>query len=132
MPATTPAQVHALFRQAFQARDVEALLALCEPEAVLAPSAEERFQGHDAIREGLGGFLALEPDFVMEEPTVVLNGDLALLFSPWHMVGTSPDGDEVRMAGVTADLVRQQGDGNWLFVMDNPFGGSQAAPTPAA
>jgi uncharacterized protein (TIGR02246 family) len=131
MPATTPAQTHVLFCEAFKARDVEALLALYEPQAVLAPSPEERFVGHDRIREGLGGFLALDPEFTMEQATVVENGDLALLFSPWHMTGTDGDGSQVSMAGVTADLVRRQSDGTWLFVMDNPFGGSQAAPEAA-
>jgi uncharacterized protein (TIGR02246 family) len=128
MPATTPAQVHDLWTSAFVARDLSQLLALYEPDAVLAPSPDERLEGHGAIRAVLEGFLALQPTFRMGPAQVVQGGNLAVLFSPWQLAGTAPNGNEVRMAGVTADVVRRQADGNWLIAIDNPFGGSHAYP----
>ena len=124
MKAFTPSEVHELWTKAFIARDLPALLALYEPDAVLAPSSNERFQGHDAIRSALEGFLALKPVFQMRPEQVVQAGDLAVLFSPWTLAGTDPDGNEVHMEGVTSDVVRCQRDGSWLIVIDNPFGGS--------
>jgi uncharacterized protein (TIGR02246 family) len=126
MPAITPDQVHEFWSSAFIAHDLPGLLALYEPDAVLAPSPDERFEGHGAIRETLEGFLALRPTFRMSRARVVQAGDLAVLFSQWHLVGTGPDGNEVRMAGVTSDIVRRQKDGSWLMVIDNPFGGSHS------
>jgi len=37
MPATEPEQIHRLFEQAFNAADLEGLLALYEPDATLVP-----------------------------------------------------------------------------------------------
>ncbi len=37
MPATEPEQLHGLFEQAFNAGDIEALMALYEPDAALIP-----------------------------------------------------------------------------------------------
>jgi len=133
MKAFTPSEVHELWTKAFIARDLSALLALYEPDAVLAPSSNERFQGHDAIRSALESFLALKPVFQMRTERVVQAGDLAVLFSPWQLIGLDPAGNEVHMAGVTSDVVRCQRDGSWLMVIDNPFGGSHllsAIPAP--
>lgn len=114
-----------LWTKAFVASDLSALLALYEPDAVLAPSSDERFQGHDAIRIALDSFLAIMTTFEMNTAQVVQAGDLAVLFSTWQLIGTDSNGKEIRMAGVTSDVVRRQAEGNWLMVIDNPFGGSR-------
>ena len=38
MPAHSPAEIHTLFRNAFNLGDIEALTALYEPDAILVPS----------------------------------------------------------------------------------------------
>jgi ketosteroid isomerase-like protein len=47
MPATEPEQIHGRFEQAFNAGDIEALVALYEPDAALVPAA-----GRDRGRVG--------------------------------------------------------------------------------
>ena len=39
----------------------------------------------------------------------------------WKIAGMAADG--ISVAGQTSDVVEKQSDGNWLFVIDNPFGG---------
>jgi len=123
MHASTPTQLHELWTRAFQAGDLSALVALYEPTAVLAPSPTERFEGQEAIREALDHFLALKPTLELKVERVVQAGDVAILFSPWKLVGTDSEGKAVRMESVTADVVRRQVDGSWLMAIDNPFGG---------
>ena len=122
MPARTPQEVHELFTQAFTARDSEALVALYEPEAAFMPQPGQVVSGHAAIREAIGGFLALNAEFKMQPGTVIEAGDIALLLSKWTLNGTDPSGAAVEMAGQTADVVRRQPDGYWLIVIDNPYG----------
>ena len=48
--------------------------------------------------------------------------DLALVTTAWSFVGTGPDGDAVKLAAKSADVLRRQADGSWRFVIDNPWG----------
>ena len=67
MPATTPEDAHRLFVNAFNAGDVEALVALYEPDAVLCNAAGEIKAGLSAIRQACQAFLASKPKpFVSE------------------------------------------------------------------
>ncbi len=78
--------------------------------------------GTEAIREALSASLALEPTFDLEFNKAFEAGDLALLFSDWTLSTTDPDGNVVELAGRTTDVARRQPDGNWLFVIDDPYG----------
>src|ERR1044071_6521984 len=122
MPARTPQEVYPLFTQAFAARDSDALVALYEPTAAFTPQPGQVVTGHAAIREALGGFLALNGELDMQAATIVETGDLALLISKWTLKGTDPSGAPVDLAGQTADVVRRQAVGSWLLVIDNPWG----------
>ena len=50
MPATEPEQIHGMFEQAFNAGDIEALMALYEPHAALVPQPGAIAEGSAAIR----------------------------------------------------------------------------------
>ena len=52
---------------------------------------------------------------------VITVGDIALIVADWTLRGAGADGQEVDMAGSTADVARLGADG-WRFVIDNPFG----------
>jgi uncharacterized protein (TIGR02246 family) len=123
MSARTPEEAHRLWAEAFSAGDLEGLVALYEPDAIVMPQPGQIVSGHAAIREALGGFLALKPKFDLRFQKALEAGDLALLFSRWTLSGTGPDGAELSLSGQTSDVVRRQPDGSWLFVIDNPFGG---------
>ncbi|HKP11132.1 MAG TPA: SgcJ/EcaC family oxidoreductase [Blastocatellia bacterium] len=122
MPAQSPQEMYDIFKQFFDAKDADALLTLYEPDAAFVPQPGQMVKGHAAIREALGGFLALDADFQMQPGTVVETGDIALLISKWTLKGTDPAGAPVELAGQTSDVVRRQADGTWLFVIDNPYG----------
>lgn len=127
MNADTPYEVYELFSEYFNAGTIDLLLTLYSDDAVLLPTAGQEARGKDAIREALNGFLALKGEFqFVARPTVVESGDTALVMAKWTLKGTSPEGGPVEMAGQTSDVLRRQPDGNWLIVVDNPFGAQNA------
>jgi uncharacterized protein (TIGR02246 family) len=121
MPAHTPEELQPMWAEAFNAHDLEALMALYEPEATLVPLPGQVATGTEAIREALSGFFALNPKFELEFKRAFQAGDLALLFSEWTLTGTDPEGNPIELEGRTSDVARQQADGSWLFVIDNPY-----------
>ena len=128
MPATEPEQMHGLFEQAFNAGDIDALMALYEPDAVLMPQPGAVVEGADAIREALRWFLDRGGQITLDTTLVVRVGDLAYLSNRWSLAGgTMPDGSPAALGATTAEVARRQPDGTWLYVIDNAWG-DQAAP----
>ena len=122
MPASTPDEVLSLLGQAFNAGDLESILALYEPQATFVVQPGETVTGTQALREAFSGFLALKPTFELEVKKVFRAGDVALSFVDWTLTGTGPDGETISMSGQGSDALRQQHDGSWLFAIDNPYG----------
>ena len=121
MAALRPEEVDQLFVQAFSAGDLDALVALYEPDAALVQQSGQVAAGNEAIRGALQGLLTLCGEFRLELKSVVETGDLALVRSDWSLVGTAPGGCLVNLSGRASEVVRRQPDGTWLYVIDNPF-----------
>ena len=106
----TPEDITRQFVDAVNAGDVEALVDLYEPDAVIAFPPGQITQGHDAIRRLYEGMLEQQLHFEYEQPlTTLISGDLALTATPAQ--------DE---AGVRVQVVRKQPDGTWKRVLDRP------------
>jgi hypothetical protein len=91
------------------AGDVEGLVALYEPEAVLAGTESRLVVGTEAIHDFYAELLADRPQFEPGEQSPALRrSDLALTSS--------------RLANgtVTAEIARRQPDGTWLWAIDQP------------
>lgn len=123
MSATEPEQIHRLFEQAFNAGDLEGLMALYEPEATLVPQPGAVAEGSPAIRESLRWFLDRRGRITLDTKLVLRVGDLAYLSNRWSLTGgTMPDGSPAELGATTAEVVRQQPDGTWRLVIDNAWG----------
>jgi uncharacterized protein (TIGR02246 family) len=114
--ANTPEEVHKLFLDAFNRADVEALVALYEPDAVLVTGSGTAV-GREQIREAYkpmlesGGRMELKTCGVLDNR----NG-LAVLHASWTY---HRDGNQV--AGLSTEVVRRQAEGIWLFALDEPY-----------
>ena len=120
--AHTPAELHALFQRHFRAGDLDALVLLYEPDAALAPQPGTVVHGRAKIRASLAAFLAMSGTFTMSPPRILGTDDVALVVADWKLDAKQPDGAPLRLAGQTADVVRRQANGHWLFAVDSPFG----------
>jgi uncharacterized protein (TIGR02246 family) len=121
MPARAPEELDKLFISAMNAGDLEAVVALYEPNASLASQPGQVVTGTAAIREALRGFLARKPKFTAEARPTVHAGELAMTSLRWQLTATGPDGSPISMTGHSAEVARRQPDGSWRFVIDNPF-----------
>jgi uncharacterized protein (TIGR02246 family) len=119
---TSPSEMHREFERAFNAGDLDALLALYEPDAALIPQPGVVAVGLDEIGLALQGFLDLGGKINLDTKQVVTVGDLAYLTNRWSLTGTNPDGTPLEMGAVTAEVARRQDDGSWLYVIDNAIG----------
>lgn len=121
MAAREPGEVQQEFVEAFNAGNRDALLALYEPGASFVSQPGQVVTGIDAIREVLGGFLAMKGTFTLNKQTVVPAGELALLHGEWTLRSTGPDGKALDMSMRSSEVVRRQPDGTWRYVIDNPY-----------
>ena len=114
MSASTPQEIHFLFERAFNAGDVEGILALYEPGAVLVTGGKP-VTGHDALRDAYSAFLSGGARMKLETKAVIESGQgLAVLHGRWSL---GPPGAS---EGLSTEVVRRQPDGSWMFVIDNP------------
>ena len=108
-PAAQPEDLSRLFLERASAGDVEGVVALYQPDAVLALPPGHVTVGRAAIREVHQALLAARPTFTSAGQRPALrNGDLAL--SSTRLPG----------GGATAEVARRQPDGTWLWVLDQP------------
>ena len=121
MSATKPEEVDALFEKGINAGDVEAVVALYEPEGSLVVAPGQVLTGTDAIRAGIAGFIAAKANLKLEVKNVVAGGDVAMVYNDWSGTMVGPDGAKVEMNGMAIEIVRRQADGSWRFVIDDPY-----------
>lgn len=121
MAVMRPKDMNGAFAEAVNSGDLEQVLALYEPDAVLAPRPGERARGLGEIRAALHELLSLGGEMESRNVWCIQAGELALLRGEWRLRGTAPDGSPLELASPTAEVVRRQPDGSWLYVIDHAF-----------
>ena len=119
-PAKHPDDLEKFFVERANAGDVEGLLALYEPNAVLAVGQVKIAVGLAQIREFLARFLENRPRLdPSEQARTLVSGDLALTSS------------RLSNGEITAEIARRQPDGRWLWVVDQFVIGSESESSPS-
>lgn len=108
-PAIDPNDLARYFVERANAGDVDGLVALYEPDAVLVFPPGNVATGHAEIRAVYVEFLATRPVLTagVQRPALV-SGDLALTAT------------ELAGGGVTVEIAHLQPDGCWLWAVDQP------------
>ena len=120
MSARTPTEIHALFKEAFNCGDIEALVALYEPNAVLI-YRNQLVVGQELIRAAYRSMASRQGRMEVQTRSVIESPDgLAVLHAAWKLDWPSADGGTRTASGVSTEVVRRQPDGAWLFVIDEP------------
>ncbi|QOF74240.1 nuclear transport factor 2 family protein [Aminobacter sp. SR38] len=97
--------------------DVEALLGLYEEDArLLVDAGGEGFAGKAAIAEELERLVRMPGTMRSQNTFCVEHGDLALLRADFAIVDEE---GRTLCFGFTAEIVRRQADGMWLYVVDH-------------
>jgi ketosteroid isomerase-like protein len=105
-PATEPEDLGRFFIERANAGDVEGLVALYEPDAVLA-TGSGLARGTEQIRQALTQFVAGRPVLTGQSQPALRNGGLALTSTRFP-------------GGATAEIARRQSNGSWRWIADQP------------
>lgn len=118
----TPEEVLNSVIEGINAGDLDSLMTLYEPLACFASQPGQLAKSPDGIRESLRGFIDMNGKLDLKVKRVLKASDLALVTSEWSFRGTGSDGKHVDITSKSADVLRQQPDGTWRFIIDNPWG----------
>ena len=121
MSVKPPEHIHHEFVDAFNARDLDRLVSLYEPDAAMMPEPGRVARGTQQVREQLRRLLEHNEHMTFEAAVVIQVGDLAYIANKWTRSGTDADGSDVPLEGVAAEVVRRQPDGGWRFVIGIPW-----------
>jgi uncharacterized protein (TIGR02246 family) len=113
--------MHATFVQAFNAWDADAATALYEADAVMVYGPGAQARGSAAIRSAYTHYFKMRPKMEVTTGSILQVRDVALVSAKWKVRGIAPDGTPIRQEGSAAEVLRQQADGSWLFLVDNPL-----------
>lgn len=120
MTVRSPEDIDPTFQAAFNAKDGETILSLYEADGAFVLPTGDVIHGPAAIGEALGPFFAMDPTMNLKTEKILRAGDVALVYSSWTVTGTAEDGSAVAMAGDSKVVVREQADGTWKLVLDDP------------
>jgi len=105
--ARDPQDLERLLVTRERAGDVDGMVALYEPDAVLDSGAGRLTHGREAIRAFFAGLVAEGQQFEFgDQRPAIVSGDLALTSTRF------PNGS------VSAEIARRQADGTWLWAID--------------
>jgi uncharacterized protein (TIGR02246 family) len=122
MPANRPEECDKLLFEVIETGDIDAALALYEPDATFVVGPKTVVSGHAAIREVLKGMIAGNATGQLEAVTVVESADGSLAFTRAEgtSTGPGPDGESVTTRFHSIEVVRKQADGTWRIAIDDP------------
>lgn len=118
----TPEEVLNSVVEGINTGNLDSLMMLYETDACFASQPGQLAKSPETIRQSLRSFIDMNGKLDLKVKRVLETSDVALVISEWSVSGTGPDGKHVNMAAKSADVLRQQADGTWCFVIDNPWG----------
>lgn len=115
--AQHPQDLHTLFLDGVNRRDVDALLDLYETGALTVGLDGTRHADLASLRGMLEAFVRQVERLEGETRKLVVHGDLALMSASFRTPGGGP-------AGASGEVARRQPDGSWRFLIDDPTFGT--------
>jgi uncharacterized protein (TIGR02246 family) len=112
------------FTKRLNAGDLEAALALYEPEARFVTRSGDTLVGHDRIRDVLAGLIRAKTNFQSRVVRAVTVGDIALLYSDFEGTTVDATGKTVESRSHAIEVLRRQPDGAWKLIVGDPNGRS--------
>ena len=118
----TPKEFLKSYVEKFNAKNVNPLIDMYETDAYFQVQPGQVVKGLENIRQSLQGFIDMNGNLQSNVKGVIQASNLALVNTEWLFSGTGPDGKPLNIDGKATDVLRQQSDGTWRIVIDNPWG----------
>lgn len=120
MPAS-PEELHPALTAAFNAGDLEAVLALYAPNAVFVTKPGHVTNGPAELRAALHRLLARGSQLTVHPTTYLRSDDVALVLGTYTLTGHRRDATPFALDGHFADILRLHPTGHWQIAVDNGF-----------
>ncbi|RUT33681.1 DUF4440 domain-containing protein [Paenibacillus zeisoli] len=117
-----PEDMNTAFADAFNSGEINNLLSLYEPDSILINLSGSKDKGIASIQKTLEELLQLRGNMVSKNIYCIPFENIALLRAHFILEAVSPDGKPIHLEGHTSEVIRQQSDGSWLYIVDHPFG----------
>lgn len=118
----TPEEVIYSVVEGINTGDLDSIMSLYETDACFVSQPGQLAKTPESVRQSLRSFIDLKGNLNLKIKRVIQARDIALVTTEWSFNGTAPDGNPVNIAAKADNVLRQQADGRWLFVIDNPWG----------
>ncbi len=118
MSAARAEDLHGATEQAFNKRDVDALVRLYADDACLLDQDGTAARGPAAIRNVWAGFVGLNGRMSMTTRYCVEAGDIALMSNAWQFTS-----EAMTFESVSSEVAVRGADGRWRYLIDHPTGG---------
>jgi uncharacterized protein (TIGR02246 family) len=125
-----PGELHTEFQDAFNRHDLDAVVSLYEPAAVLL-SGGTTVEGSNGIRDFYRKVFEPKPHLTLRTLHACRSGELALLLGEWSWHAINADGTHTTRQGRSVEVVRLQPDGRWQYVIDDTSSTSVTVPRTA-
>lgn len=115
----TPEELLNLQVEEFNKGNVSFLMTLYENDACFAYQPGQVVKDLESIRQS---FIDIRDKLEAKVKRVLRASDLALLITEWSINGNEPNGKPINLTGRGTVVLRQQSDGTWRIVIENPWG----------
>ncbi|WP_329086487.1 MULTISPECIES: YybH family protein [unclassified Streptosporangium] len=123
MPAQRPEDIPGLIAAAFNANDPQAMLDLFDPDGILVTPPDGTHEvGLEAVAKSLKAMFAVITAADITLTSAMRSGDIAMTHADWHLTGKDEAGEPIDLRGKGTVVSRQQPDGTWRIVFDDPVG----------
>lgn len=121
-PPTSPENMNESFAHAYNSGDVNNINALFEQGARVVRYNGDIVTGMENIHREHVNLLQFGGRMTSINKYCVEIDGVALLRADWKIETRNANGEEMTIEGASAEIVRKQPDGTWLYIVDNPFG----------
>jgi uncharacterized protein (TIGR02246 family) len=124
----SPDQVPVAFDAAFNAGDVEGVLAVFSENATMRMAdGKSVASGRHELRDRLSGLVKAKPQIHNTVRRTLVSGDVALVLIDWIVTAALPDGKSVRQTGTATQVMVRDGERGWKLRISNPLGIAEMA-----
>jgi uncharacterized protein (TIGR02246 family) len=111
-----------VFEQHLNAGDLDAVMALYEPEARFVTKSGETLVGRDRIRKVLAAMMEAKARFHSHVVKAVAVGDIAQLYTDFEVTMNDDSGKTVAIRSKAIEVLRCQLDRTWKLIIGDPNG----------
>jgi uncharacterized protein (TIGR02246 family) len=111
-----------VFEEHLNAGDLDAVMALYEPEARFVTKSGETLVGRDRIRKVVGGMIEAKARLHSRVVKAVTVGDIVLLCTDFEGTMNDDSRKTVAIRNKAIEVLRRLPDGTWKLIVGDPNG----------